>query len=59
MVKIMDHLSLAAYRTLEDELTREYILNAITKLHAALGFVENNKVEAVMFDYLQSKQIEV
>jgi len=36
MLKILDNLCLAAYRTLEDELTREYVLNAIIKLHASM-----------------------
>lgn len=45
MNKIIDYLCLAAYRNLEDENTRVYILNSITKLHASLGFVENIKVE--------------
>lgn len=45
MNKIIDYLCLAAYRNLEDENTRVYILNSITKLHASLGFPENIKVE--------------
>ena len=59
MLKIIDHLCVAAYRPLEDELTRCYILSAITKLHASLGFEEIPKVETVMYDYLLSKSIEV
>lgn len=59
MNKIIDYLAESAYRTLEDELTRGYILTAITKLHSALGFTENPKVEAVMFDYYHSKHIDV
>ena len=35
MIKIIDNLCIAAYRNLEEELTRSYILNAITKLQAA------------------------
>lgn len=57
--KIIDYLAESAYRTLEDELTRGYILTAITKLHSALGFNENPKVEAVMFDYFHSKHLDV
>lgn len=49
--KIVDLLSDAAYRTLEDETTRGYILSAITKLHASLNFVQNDKVDIVMRDY--------
>ncbi|MFS8159956.1 MAG: hypothetical protein ACMG6E_07045 [Candidatus Roizmanbacteria bacterium] len=57
--KIIDNLCMSAYRTLEDELTRVYIINAITKLHVSMGFTENHKIEAVMGDYIQSKNIEV
>ena len=59
MIKILDYLSEAAYRPLEDELTRGYILTAITKLHATIGFIENPKVEMVMHDYLCSKHVDV
>lgn len=59
MVKILNYLSDAAYRPLEDELTRGYILTAITKLHATMGFVDNPKVESVMHDYLSSKHCDV
>ena len=59
MLTIIENLCVAAYRNLEDELTRCYVLSAITKLHASLGFEENEKIEAVMYDYLQSKYIEV
>jgi AP-4 complex subunit epsilon-1 len=52
MLKIIENLCVAAYRNLEDELTRCYILSAITKLHASMGFEENEKIEAVMYDYL-------
>jgi len=48
----LNYLSEAAYRPLEDELTRGYILTAITKLHATMGFDDNPKVEMVMEDYL-------
>lgn len=57
--KILDNLCIAAYRNMEDENTRVYILNSITKLHASLGFDENIKVEQVMSDYINSKQIDV
>ncbi len=40
-LKIMDHLASVAYRPLENELTRSYILSAITKLHSTMGFPEN------------------
>jgi len=59
IIKILNYLSDAAYRPLENELTRGYIMTAITKLHAALGFPENPKVECVMLDYLQSKHVDV
>lgn len=59
IIKILDHLSDAAYRTFEDELTRGYILSAITKLHASLGFQEDIKVQCVMSDYKTSKHIDV
>ena len=39
IIKIMNYLSDAAYRPLEDELTRCYILTAITKLQATMGFI--------------------
>jgi hypothetical protein len=55
----LNYLADAAYRPLEDELTRCYILTAITKLHATLSFAENPKVEAVMYDYLFSKHVDV
>jgi hypothetical protein len=58
-VKILDYLAEAAYRPLEDELTRGYILTAITKLHAAMDYVESEKVEIVMYDYSQSKHVDV
>jgi hypothetical protein len=44
MNKIVDNLCMSAYRTLEDELTRVYIINAITKLHVSMGFTDNPKV---------------
>jgi hypothetical protein len=57
--KILNYLSDAAYRPLEDELTRGYILTAITKLHVAINFEENPKVDIVMDDYLNSKHVDV
>ena len=59
IVKIMNFLSDAAYRPLEEELTRCYILTAITKLHSTMNFVENPKVDCVMHDYLFSKHVDV
>jgi hypothetical protein len=59
VMKILNYLSDAAYRPLEDELTRGYILTAITKLHASLGFIDNPKVENVMYDYSSSKHCDV
>ena len=58
-VKILNYLADAAYRPLEDELTRGYILTAITKLHSAINFEENHKVDMVMEDYLSSKHVDV
>lgn len=49
--KILDNLCQAAYRTFEDENTRVYILNSITKLHASLEFPDNPFVESVMMEY--------
>ena len=43
--KILNYLCESAYRTVEDEITRGYILTAISKLHASLGFVEGEKVD--------------
>jgi hypothetical protein len=48
-----------AYRPLEDELTRGYILASITKLHSTMGFKENPEIEAVMYDYSKSKHVDV
>jgi len=52
MTKILDNLCIAAYRNLEDELTRSYVLSAITKLHTSMEFCDNENVRAVMYDYL-------
>jgi hypothetical protein len=59
LVKILHYLADAAYRPLEDEITRGYLLTAITKLHAALGFEKDERVQYVMEDYLQSKHVDV
>ena len=55
----MNYLADAAYRPLEDELTRGYILTALIKLHAVMGFNDSPKVENVMFDFLSSKHLDV
>ena len=52
ITKILNYLSDASYRPLEDELTRGYILTAITKLQMIMNFEENPKVEMVMEDYI-------
>jgi hypothetical protein len=45
---------------LEDELTRGYLLSAITKLHMSLGFAENEGVQNLMImDYSKSKHVDV
>jgi len=36
---------------MEKDLTRSYVLSAITKLHADMNFEENEKVAIVMDDY--------
>lgn len=59
MNKIIEHLCLAGYRACEDENTRVYIINAITKLHGSLNFEENDNIRAVMTDYLKSKHVDV
>jgi hypothetical protein len=59
MLKILDYLSEAAYMPLENEMTRSYILVALTKLHMAIDFEENLKVEVVMEDYITSKNVDV
>jgi len=51
VLKILDLLCNAAYRNLEDETTRGYILSAITKLHLSSSFEENERVSTVMSDY--------
>ena len=57
--KILNLLVQVAYRPLEDELTRGYILSAVTKLHQALGFPENASVANLMQDYCKSKHVDV
>lgn len=60
--KTQNYLSLicqVAHGTFEQERTRAAILLAITKLHANLGFIANEKVEQIMNDYKFSKVIEV
>lgn len=59
VMKIIDNLCEAAYRNFEDEVTRGYILTAITKLHASQGYTDDVKVENVMADYAKSKHIDV
>ena len=59
LIKIIDFLCDASYRNFEDELTRGYILTAITKLYAIQNFSDNPKVEFVMKNYAESKHIEV
>lgn len=49
--KILKHLCLVVYRPLENELTRSYILSAITKLHSTMGFPENEQIKDVMEDF--------
>ena len=51
MVKILEHLCAAAYRNVNDEMTRVYIINAIMKIDCALGYVDNKKVEMMLIDY--------
>jgi hypothetical protein len=58
-MKILDYLSEAAYMPLENEMTRSYILVALTKMHMAVDFEENLKVEVVMDDYVSSKHVDV
>lgn len=57
--KILNLLVQVAYRPLEDELTRGYIISAVTKLHQALGFPENPSVAGLMQDYSKSKHVDV
>ena len=57
--KILSLLANVAHRPLEDELTRGYVLSAITKLHMAMNFQENPVVNEVMYDYSKSKHVDV
>lgn len=58
--KILNLLIQVAYRPLEDELTRGYILSGITKLHQSFGFSDSHpQVENVMYDYSKSKHVDV
>jgi len=52
-------VSQVAHGTFESERTRAAILLAMTKLHANIGFIANEKVEQIMKDYKTSKAIEV
>ena len=58
-IKILGLLTNVAYRPLEDELTRGYILAAITKLHMTMAFQENQQIDDVMYDYSKSKHVDV
>jgi hypothetical protein len=58
-IKILEYLCEVAYRPLEDEMTRGYILTAITKLHQAMDFVQNERIDFVMQDYETSKHVDV
>jgi len=57
--KMIDLLSESMYRTFEDETTRCWILGGITKLHASQRFDENPRVDAVICDFLESKNVEI
>jgi len=57
--KILKHLCNIAYRPLEDELTRSYILSAITKLHSTMGFPEQENIKQVMDDFAVSRHVDV
>jgi AP-4 complex subunit epsilon-1 len=57
--KILKHLCNIAYRPLEDELTRSYILSAITKLHSTMGFPEQENIKQVMDDFALSRHVDV
>jgi hypothetical protein len=57
--KILKHLCNLSYRPLEDELTRSYILSAITKLHSTMNFADNEGVNHVMQDFSLSKHVDV
>ena len=57
--QILNLLSQFSYGTFEDERTRAAMLLALTKLHAALNFEQNEYVSQIMNDYLLSKSLEV
>ena len=52
-------LSQFSYGTFEHERTRAAILLALTKLHSAISFEENEYVQQIMSDYLYSRSLEV
>jgi len=58
-MQILEKLCEASYRTFEDESTRAWVLSAITKIHAGLGFMDNTKVDETLTNYSQSKNVEV
>ena len=57
--QILNLLSQFSYGTFEDEKTRSCILLALTKLHCALNFKQNDYVQQIMNDYLLSRNLEV
>lgn len=57
--KIMSLLAQFARGAYADDRTRAAILLALTKLHATLGFSENDQVESIMKDYSTSRMVEV
>jgi hypothetical protein len=57
--KILNLLAQFTRGTYENERTRAFILLALTKLHCALNFNENNYVQNIMIDYLASRNLEV
>ena len=56
---ILNLLSQFSYGTFEHERTRAAILLALTKLHSAISFEENDYVQQIMNDYLYSRSLEV
>lgn len=56
---ILNLLSQFSYGTFEHERTRAAILLALTKLHSAVSFEENDYVQQIMNDYLYSRSLEV
>ena len=57
--QVLNLLSQFSYGTFEAEKTRACILLALTKLHMALGFKQNDYVSQIMNDYLLSRNLEV